>query len=144
PIGTDDVHIGPSDYVPWLKDRKWAHIRMEGKAFGEVPLSVDLKLEVHDSPNSAGIVIDAVRCCKLGLDRGLSGALEGPASYFMKSPPFQVSDERAHELTELFIEGRVGAACISDPEAPATGASPGALDVLAPDRGEPATVGTES
>ena len=144
PIATDDVHIGPSDYVPWLKDRKWAHIRLEGKAFGEVPLSVDLKLEVHDSPNSAGIVIDAVRCCKLGLDRGLSGALEGPASYFMKSPPFQVSDERAHELTELFIEGRVGAACISDPEAPLTGARPGAAEVLAPDRGEPATVGTES
>jgi len=116
-LGADDVHIGPSDYVPWLKDRKWAHIRMEGRAFGEVPLSVDLKLEVHDSPNSAGIVIDAVRCCKLGLDRGLSGALEGPSSYFMKSPPFQVSDERAHELTELFIEGKVGAACISDPEA---------------------------
>jgi myo-inositol-1-phosphate synthase len=116
-IGREDVHIGPSDYVPWLKDRKWAHIRMEGKAFGEVPLTVDLKLEVHDSPNSAGIVIDAVRCCKLGLDRGLSGALEGPSSYFMKSPPFQVSDERAHELTELFIAGRVGAKCISDPEA---------------------------
>jgi myo-inositol-1-phosphate synthase len=117
-VAADDVHIGPSDYVPWLKDRKWAHIRMEGKAFGEVPLTVDLKLEVHDSPNSAGIVIDAVRCCKLGLDRGLSGALEGPASYFMKSPPFQVSDERAHEMTALFIEGKVGATCISDPEAP--------------------------
>jgi myo-inositol-1-phosphate synthase len=117
-VAADDVHIGPSDYVPWLKDRKWAHIRMEGKAFGEVPLTVDLKLEVHDSPNSAGIVIDAVRCCKLGLDRGLSGALEGPASYFMKSPPFQVSDERAHEMTALFIDGKVGAACISDPEAP--------------------------
>jgi myo-inositol-1-phosphate synthase len=117
-VAAEDVHIGPSDYVPWLKDRKWAHIRMEGKAFGEVPLTVDLKLEVHDSPNSAGIVIDAVRCCKLGLDRGLGGALEGPSSYFMKSPAFQVSDERAHELTELFIEGKVGAACISDPEAP--------------------------
>jgi hypothetical protein len=89
---------------------------MEGKAFGDVPLTVDLKLEVHDSPNSAGIVIDAVRCCKLGLDRGLGGALEGPASYFMKSPPFQVSDESAHELTEAFIAGRVAAACISDPE----------------------------
>jgi myo-inositol-1-phosphate synthase len=116
PMDKDDVHIGPSDYVPWLKDRKWAHIRMEGKAFGDVPLTVDLKLEVHDSPNSAGIVIDAVRCCKLGLDRGLGGALEGPASYFMKSPPFQVSDERAHELTGAFIAGRVAAACISDPE----------------------------
>ncbi|HUY57882.1 MAG TPA: hypothetical protein VMV12_08650 [Candidatus Micrarchaeaceae archaeon] len=115
PMAKDDVHIGPSDYVPWLKDRKWAHIRMEGRAFGDVPLTVDLKLEVHDSPNSAGIVIDAVRCCKVGLDRGLSGALEGPSSYFMKSPPFQVSDERAHELTEAFIAGRVGATCISDP-----------------------------
>ena len=115
PMAKDDVHIGPSDYVPWLKDRKWAHIRMEGRAFGDVPLTVDLKLEVHDSPNSAGIVIDAVRCCKVGLDRGLSGALEGPSSYFMKSPPFQVSDERAHELTEAFIAGRAGAACISDP-----------------------------
>ncbi|MHB8393160.1 MAG: inositol-3-phosphate synthase [Candidatus Dormibacteria bacterium] len=120
-VAAADVHIGPSDYVPWLKDRKWAHIRMEGKAFGDVPLIVDLKLEVHDSPNSAGIVIDAVRCCKLGLDRGLGGALEGPASYFMKSPPFQVSDERAHELTALFIDGRVGAKCISDPEAPIHG-----------------------
>jgi myo-inositol-1-phosphate synthase len=116
PLAAEDVHIGPSDYVPWLKDRKWAHIRMEGKAFGDVPLTVDLKLEVHDSPNSAGIVIDAVRCCKLALDRGLSGTLEGPSSYFMKSPPYQVSDDRAHELTEAFIAGRVGAACISDPE----------------------------
>ncbi|MHB1575216.1 MAG: inositol-3-phosphate synthase [Candidatus Dormibacteria bacterium] len=127
-VAAEDVHIGPSDYVPWLKDRKWAHIRMEGKAFGEVPLSVDLKLEVHDSPNSAGIVIDAVRCCKLGLDRGLSGALEGPSSYFMKSPAFQVSDERAHELTELFIEGKVGAACISDPESPVQRRSPAVPD----------------
>jgi myo-inositol-1-phosphate synthase len=116
PVAAEDVHIGPSDYVPWLKDRKWAHIRMEGTTFGNVPLIVDLKLEVHDSPNSAGIVIDAVRCCKLGLDRGLGGTLEGPASYFMKSPPFQVSDERARELTEAFIAGRVGAGCISNPE----------------------------
>ncbi len=120
-VAAEDVHIGPSDYVPWLKDRKWAHIRMEGRSFGDVPLLVDMKLEVHDSPNSAGIVIDAVRCCKLGLDRGLGGALEGPSSYFMKSPPFQVSDERAHELTALFIDGRVGAKCISDPEAPIKG-----------------------
>lgn len=116
PVAAEDVHIGPSDYVPWLKDRKWAHIRMEGRAFGDVPLTVDLKLEVHDSPNSAGIVIDAVRCCKLALDRGLGGALEGPSAYFMKSPPFQVSDEQAHELTAAFIAGRVGATCISDPE----------------------------
>jgi myo-inositol-1-phosphate synthase len=108
-IGKDSVHIGPSDYVPWLKDRKWAYIRLEGRSFGDVPLNVELKLEVVDSPNSAGIVIDAVRCCKLGLDRGISGALEGPASYFMKSPPRQVSDSVAHQLTEDFIAG-VGAA----------------------------------
>jgi myo-inositol-1-phosphate synthase len=105
PLGDEHIHIGPSDYVPWLHDRKWAYIRVEGKSFGDVPLNVELKLEVHDSPNSAGIVIDAVRCCKLGLDRGLSGTLEGPASYFMKSPPRQVSDTRARELTEAFIAG---------------------------------------
>ncbi len=144
PLGADDVHIGPSDYVPWLKDRKWAHIRMEGRAFGDVPLTVDLKLEVHDSPNSAGIVIDAVRCCKLGLDRGLGGALEGPASYFMKSPPFQVTDERAQELTEAFIAGRVGAACISDPEeTPPARPQPADAPVASPSPG-PAAVGSES
>jgi len=107
-ISKDSVHIGPSDYVPWLKDRKWAYIRLEGRSFGDVPLNVELKLEVHDSPNSAGIVIDAVRCCKLGMDRGISGALEGPSSYFMKSPPRQVSDSVARQLTEEFIAG-VGA-----------------------------------
>ncbi len=142
-IGAEDVHIGPSDYVPWLKDRKWAHIRMEGKAFGEVPLSVDLKLEVHDSPNSAGIVIDAVRCCKLGLDRGLAGALEGPSSYFMKSPAFQVSDERAHELTELFIQGKVGAACISDPEAPVQSRPAGTAPAAVPSM-DPAPVSSQA
>src|ERR1700716_995433 len=105
PIGDKNIHIGPSDYVPWLNDRKWAYIRIEGKSFGDVPLNMELKLEVHDSPNSAGIVIDAVRCCKLALDRGISGALEGPASYFMKSPPRQVSDAVAHQLTEEFIAG---------------------------------------
>jgi myo-inositol-1-phosphate synthase len=104
-ISKDSVHIGPSDYVPWLKDRKWAYIRLEGRSFGDVPLNVELKLEVHDSPNSAGIVIDAVRCCKLALDRGISGSLEGPSSYFMKSPPRQVSDSVAHQLTEDFIAG---------------------------------------
>jgi myo-inositol-1-phosphate synthase len=104
-IDKDSVHIGPSDYVPWLKDRKWAYIRLEGRSFGDVPLNVELKLEVHDSPNSAGIVIDAVRCCKLALDRGISGSLEGPSSYFMKSPPRQVSDSVAHQLTEDFIAG---------------------------------------
>ncbi len=100
-----NIHIGPSDYVRWLDDRKWAYIRLEGRSFGDVPLNVELKLEVVDSPNSAGIVIDAVRCCKLGLDRGLSGTLEGPSSYFMKSPPKQYSDGRARELTEAFIAG---------------------------------------
>jgi myo-inositol-1-phosphate synthase len=97
------VHIGPSDYVPWLNDRKWAYIRLEGRSFGDVPLNVELKLEVVDSPNSAGIVIDAVRCCKLALDRGISGALEGPSSYFMKSPPVQYSDTEARRLVEEFI-----------------------------------------
>ncbi len=103
-IGDDNVHIGPSDYVPWLQDRKWAQIRLEGRSFGDVPLNVELKLEVVDSPNSAGIVIDAVRCIKLALDHGLSGTLEGPSSYFMKSPPIQYTDNEARRLTEQFIE----------------------------------------
>jgi len=102
-IGDDNVHIGPSDHVPWLDDRKWAYIRLEGRSFGDVPLNVELKLEVHDSPNSAGIVIDAVRCCKLALENGLSGALEGPSSYFMKSPPIQYPDDDCHRFTEEFI-----------------------------------------
>src|SRR5437867_1964196 len=104
-IGADNVHIGPSDYVPWLNDRKWAYIRLEGRSFGDVPLNVELKLEVVDSPNSAGIVIDAVRCAKLALDRGLGGALEAPSSYFMKSPPVQYTDNEARRLVEEFIEG---------------------------------------
>jgi myo-inositol-1-phosphate synthase len=104
-MGADNVHIGPSDYVPWLNDRKWAYIRLEGRSFGDVPLNVELKLEVLDSPNSAGIVIDAVRCCKLALDRGIGGALEGPSSYFMKSPPVQYSDNEAKRLVEEFIDG---------------------------------------
>jgi myo-inositol-1-phosphate synthase len=104
-IGADNIHIGPSDYVPWLGDRKWAYIRLEGRSFGDVPLNVELKLEVWDSPNSAGVVIDAIRCCKLGLDRKLGGALDGPSSYFMKSPPTQVTDGVAHQLTEAFIAG---------------------------------------
>jgi myo-inositol-1-phosphate synthase len=104
-VGAENVHIGPSDYVPWLHDRKWAYIRLEGRSFGDVPLNVELKLEVHDSPNSAGIVIDAVRCAKLALDRGIGGALEGPSSYFMKSPPVQYSDNEARQLVEAFIEG---------------------------------------
>ena len=104
-IDKKDIHIGPSDYVPWLTDRKWAHIRLEGTGFGNVPINIELKLEVWDSPNSAGIVIDAVRCAKLGLDRGIGGTLEGPASYFMKSPPIQHPDNIARELTEAFIAG---------------------------------------
>jgi myo-inositol-1-phosphate synthase len=102
-IGDRNVHVGPSDYVPWLTDRKWAYIRMEGSAFGDVPLNVELKLEVWDSPNSAGIVIDAVRLAKLGLNNGLAGALVGPSAYLMKSPPQQVVDDEAHELCEQFI-----------------------------------------
>ena len=105
PLDADDIHIGPSDYVPWLTDRKWAHIRLEGSTFGGVPLNVELKLEVWDSPNSAGVVIDAVRCAKLGLDRGVGGPLLGPSSYFMKSPPEQYTDNEARERTNEFIQG---------------------------------------
>jgi myo-inositol-1-phosphate synthase len=100
----EDVHVGPSDYVPWLTDRKWAHIRLEGQAFGDAPLTAELKLEVWDSPNSAGIVTDAVRCCKLALNNGLSGQLDGPSSYLMKSPMHQRPDAEARELTQAFIE----------------------------------------
>jgi myo-inositol-1-phosphate synthase len=102
-LGARNVHIGPSDYVQWLDDRKWAYIRMEGKSFGDVPLNIELKLEVVDSPNSAGIVIDAVRCAKLGLDNGLAGALEWPSAYFMKSPPFQHHDDQCRDEVEKFI-----------------------------------------
>ena len=112
-IGADNVYIGPSDYVAWLTDRKWAHIRLEGTTFGDVPLNLELKLEVWDSPNSAGVMIDAVRCCKLAMDAGISGALEAPSSYFMKSPPRQFTDDVARRLVEEFIEetsGRKGKA----------------------------------
>jgi myo-inositol-1-phosphate synthase len=104
-LDADDIHIGPSDHVPWLKDRKWAHIRVEGRGFGDVPLSAELKLEVWDSPNSAGIVIDAVRCAKVAMDRGIGGPLIGASSYFMKSPPVQFSDPEAHGMVESFIVG---------------------------------------
>src|SRR5881409_1779736 len=103
-LPTEAVHVGPSDYVPWLTDRKWAHIRVEGQAFGDVPLNLEMKLEVWDSPNSAGIVIDAVRCCKLALNNGLAGQLDGPSSYLMKSPMHQRPDSEARELTEAFIK----------------------------------------
>jgi myo-inositol-1-phosphate synthase len=106
PLDPDDVHVGPSDYVPWLLDRKWCYIRMEGTTFGDVPLNVEVKLEVWDSPNSAGVVIDAIRCCKLALDRGLGGTVVAPASYFMKSPPKQIHDDIARKRVEEFIAGR--------------------------------------
>lgn len=102
----DNVHIGPSDYVPWLSDRKWAYIRLEGTSFGDVPLNVELKLEVHDSPNSAGVVIDAIRCAKIAKDRGLGGPVLAPSSYFMKSPPVQYTDDEARQKLEEFIVGK--------------------------------------
>jgi myo-inositol-1-phosphate synthase len=104
-IDADDVHIGPSDHVPWLEDRKWAYIRLEGRNFGDVPLNVELKLEVWDSPNSAGVIIDALRCAKIALDRGLGGPLLGPSAYFMKSPPVQYHDDIAHRMVEEFAAG---------------------------------------
>ncbi len=105
PLSVEEAHVGPSDYVPWLSDRKWCYIRLEGTTFGNVPLNCELKLEVWDSPNSAGVVIDAVRCAKLALDRGIGGALYGPSSYFMKSPPAQCTDSEARVKTEAFIRG---------------------------------------
>ncbi|SEH10851.1 inositol-3-phosphate synthase [Thermoleophilum album] len=120
-LSPEDVYIGPSDYVPWLKDRKWAHIRLEGEAFGGVPLTIEAKLEVWDSPNSAGIVIDAVRCAKLALNHGVGGPLIGPSAYFMKSPPEQYPDPVAKELTEEFIKQYGGA-----PKLPPTSALPAA------------------
>jgi len=105
-IAADDVHIGPSDHVPWLDDRKWAYIRLEGRNFGDVPLNVELKLEVWDSPNSAGVIIDALRCAKIAKDRGIGGPLLGPSAYFMKSPPVQYHDDEAHRMVEDFAAGR--------------------------------------
>jgi myo-inositol-1-phosphate synthase len=106
PIGADNIHVGPSDHVPWLTDRKLAFIRLEGTTFGGVPLTAEVKLEVWDSPNSAGVVIDAIRCAKLAMDRGISGALTGPSSYFMKSPPLQFTDEEARRRTRAFIDDK--------------------------------------
>jgi myo-inositol-1-phosphate synthase len=105
-IEPENIHIGPSDYVPWLKDRKWCYLRIEGREFGDVPVNIELKLEVWDSPNSAGVAIDALRCCKLAMDRGIAGALIGPSAYFMKSPPIQYTDSEAREMVESFIAGR--------------------------------------
>jgi myo-inositol-1-phosphate synthase len=104
-LAEDNVHVGPSDHVPWLTDRKWCYIRMEGTTFGDVPLNLEAKLEVWDSPNSAGVMIDAIRCAKIALDRGLSGPIIGPSAYFMKTPPKQFRDEVAREMTEAFIRG---------------------------------------
>jgi myo-inositol-1-phosphate synthase len=104
-MSNDNAHVGPSDYVPWLSDRKWCYIRLEGTTFGNVPLNCELKLEVWDSPNSAGVVIDALRCAKLALDRGIGGPLVAPSSYFMKTPPQQFTDNQAREKTETFIAG---------------------------------------
>ena len=98
-----NIHIGPSDFVPWLEDRKWANIRLEGTGFGDIPMSIELKLEVWDSPNSAGVMIDAIRCAKIGLDRGIAGPLIEPSAYFMKSPPVQVSDDLARRNVEKFV-----------------------------------------
>jgi myo-inositol-1-phosphate synthase len=109
PMLERDVHVGPSDYVPWLTDRKWCYIRMEGTTFGNVPLNCEVKLEVWDSPNSAGVVIDAIRCAKLALDRGVGGALAAPSSYFMKSPPVQLTDDEARSQVEAFIGGAIAA-----------------------------------
>ena len=106
-LGAANVHIGPSDYVQWLDDRKWAYVRLEGRAFGDVPLNLEYKLEVWDSPNSAGVIIDALRCAKIGLDRKISGPLLSPSSYFMKSPPVQYTDEAAHQKVEDFISGKL-------------------------------------
>jgi myo-inositol-1-phosphate synthase len=106
-MGVKNVHIGPSDYIPWLDDRKWAYVRLEGRAFGDVPLNLEYKLEVWDSPNSAGVIIDALRCAKIGLDRKIGGALLSPSSYFMKTPPVQYTDEQAHQKTEDFISGKI-------------------------------------
>jgi myo-inositol-1-phosphate synthase len=119
-LGERNIHVGPSDYVPWLEDRKWAYIRLEGTSFGDVPLNVELKIEVHDSPNSAGIVIDAVRLAKLALDNGIAGALEGPAAYFMKSPPHQYDDDAAYDMVEDFIRANARQTAASPAETSAS------------------------
>ena len=118
-IDTDDIHVGPSDHVPWLLDRKWCYIRMEGTTFGDVPLNAELKLEVWDSPNSAGVITDAIRCLKLGLDRGLTGTLVAPSSYFMKSPPRQIHDDIAFNRVEAFIRGEDNETLVGTEKAPA-------------------------
>jgi myo-inositol-1-phosphate synthase len=106
PLGQENIHVGPSDYVPWLQDRKWAYIRIEGRNFGDSPISVEVKLEVWDSPNSAGVAIDAIRCVKIARDRGVSGALVSASAYLMKSPPIQYPDDMARIMLEEFVEGK--------------------------------------
>jgi myo-inositol-1-phosphate synthase len=131
-LPADDVYIGPSDYVPWLTDRKWAHIRLEGQAFGDVPLTIETKLEVWDSPNSAGIVIDAVRLCKLALNHGIAGQLDGPSSYLMKSPHNQRPDDEAREMTETFIHEHTGVPGTTPTGVPASEGGTGAKPRAAP------------
>ena len=104
-LSDKNVHIGPSDHVPWLEDSKWCYIRMEGKGFADIPINVELKLEVSDSPNSAGVVVDAIRCCKIALDRNLKGPIIAPSSYYMKSPPKQFTDDNARRNLETFLDG---------------------------------------
>ena len=123
-LAIEDVHIGPSDWVPWLKDRKWAYIRLEGTSWGDVPLNIELKLEVEDSPNSAGVVVDAVRCAKIALDKGISGAVDSASAYFMKSPPKQYRDDDARELVEAFAKGHKPSAVSNGAEAEATPEAP--------------------
>jgi myo-inositol-1-phosphate synthase len=119
-IAKENIYVGPSDYVPWLLDRKFCYIKMEGRTFGDVPLNIELKMEVWDSPNSAGVVIDAIRCCKLAIDRGLCGTIVAPSSYFMKSPPIQYSDDEAHRRVESYIAGKEQQTPICLPEIAAT------------------------
>src|SRR3954469_19137185 len=129
PLPASNVHVGPSDYVPWMTDRKWCYIRMEGTTFGNAPINCEMKLEVWDSPNSAGVVIDAIRCAKLALDRGLSGALVGPSSYFMKSPPQQFTDNEARERTEAFIHDQETNSGEGHPSPDSDPSAPSRLDV---------------
>jgi myo-inositol-1-phosphate synthase len=131
-LDPDDIHVGPSDYVPWLKDRKWCHIRMEGTTYGDVPLNLEMKLEVWDSPNSAGVITDAIRCLKLGLDRGLTGTLVAPSAYFMKSPPLQIHDDVARERVEAFIRGDDNETLVGTEKPPRSGTK------KAPSRGKAA------
>jgi myo-inositol-1-phosphate synthase len=133
-LDPDDVHVGPSDHVPWLQDRKWCYIRMEGTTYGDVPLNAELKLEVWDSPNSAGVITDAIRCLKLGLDRGLKGTLVAPSAYFMKSPPRQIPDDVARERVEAFIRGDDSETLVGTEKAPTR-----ALRTLAASRSRTAT-----